>query len=58
MVSVERRRGCLAARRLAIRYLHSRIVEWIAQATLKGEQEIRAAKQKERDDKLARASRR
>ena len=31
------------------------MLEWIAQATLKGEIKMQAAKQKARDDKLARA---
>ena len=31
------------------------LLEWIAQATLKGEIKMQAAKQKARDDKLARA---
>lgn len=32
------------------------LLDWVAQTTLKGEQELLAAKQKERDKKLARAS--
>ena len=34
------------------------VLDWVAETTLKGEQAMRAAKQKARDDKLARAGRR